>query len=88
MCRDARENCSTTNEEHLLFDLLVLIRRDLNIDDPGSGLLPFGSTRQEILWNNIFQHFNYQYDYLLIGPDRLDITRTINTELLRNETSQ
>lgn len=88
MCHEARNISPSANEEDLLFELLVLIRKDLDIDDPRDGVLPFGSTRCEVLWNNIFQHFNYQYDYVMFGRDRIDISATINKELLSRSSEQ
>lgn len=79
LCREARARTRSDSEEDLLWELLVRVREDLNSDDPRDGILPFGNTRREMLINNIFQHFNHQYNW----PLSLNISGTINRELLR-----
>ena len=78
LCREARARARSGNEEDLFWELLVRVREDLKSDDPRDGILPFGNTRREMLINNIFQHFNHQYDW----PLSLNISGTINRELL------
>jgi hypothetical protein len=77
LCREARARVGSNDENDLLWSLIVRIREDLEVG-AGGGLLPGGSTRQETLWNNIFHHFNHQYDWSL----SLNLTGTINRELL------
>jgi hypothetical protein len=79
MCREARERAASYETNDLLWSLLVRIREDLGVTDPRGGILPFGGTREEMLWNNIFQHFNHQYDW----PLSLNISGTISRELLK-----
>jgi hypothetical protein len=81
LCREARVRARSESEEDLLWELLVRVREDLDSDDPRNGILPFGNTRREMLINNIFQHFNHQYDW----PLSLNISGTINRELLRKQ---
>lgn len=86
LCRDAKARARSTNENDLLWALVVRIREDLNVEGSG-GLIPGGSTREETLWINIFQHFNHQYTW----PLSLNISGTISRELLSkslNEVSE
>jgi hypothetical protein len=79
LCREARARARSESDEDLLWELLVRVREDLKSGDPRDGLLlPIGNTRREMLINNIFQHFNHQYDW----PLSLNISGTINRELL------
>lgn len=78
LCREARARARSENDEDLLWELLVGIRRDLKSEDPRGGILPFGNTRREMLINSIFQHFNHQYEW----PLSLNLSGTINRELL------
>src|SRR5579862_7622019 len=79
LCREARARARNKTEEDLFWQLLVRVREDLESDDPRGGILPFGNTRTEMLINNIFQHFNHQYNW----PLSLNISGTINRELLQ-----
>jgi hypothetical protein len=81
MCRDARDRAAGQSEEDLLWSLLERMREDLGSDDPGGGILPFGSTRREVLLNNIFHHFNHQYNWSL----DMNISGIINRELLHKQ---
>jgi hypothetical protein len=81
LCREARKRARSKSDEDLFWSLLVRVREDLKSDDPLASILPFGNTRREQLINNIFQHFNHQYDW----PLSLNISGTINRELLHRQ---
>jgi hypothetical protein len=81
LCRQARARARGGADEDLFWELLVGVREDLKSRDPRGGILPYGKSRREMLINNIFHHFNHQYDW----PMSLNISGTINRELLGRE---